>query len=161
MRHLFASIDYFPIYRQPPTYSMDILFYSIFSRTWSFMSLVFFRAPQGFLTWFWQHGSCLNRIFTQRFSPFVISPCGSANTHLTTTPVLIPLSILIIQIIIIHYIHFEFVVKIFFKIIIQSKINKLTVIMFDFHLCSYEISWMYIKLLWSFKMMELIVQSLE
>ena len=36
---------------------MDILSYNIFSRTWSFMSLLLFSTQLGVVTWFW--GRCL------------------------------------------------------------------------------------------------------
>ena len=95
MCHLFASIDYFPIHREPLAYSMDILFFSIFPRTWSFMTLLLFNAPQGVLTCFW--GRCLLHHLSSYLAVFlfVISPCGSTNTLLTATYVLIPLIYLI------------------------------------------------------------------
>ena len=66
-----ALTDQFPIHRQPPTYLMDILLYSIFPRTQLFMSLLLFSTPQGIFTKFW--GRCLVHHLTSHSTTFVTS----------------------------------------------------------------------------------------
>ena len=92
---LFALIDYFTIHFQPLAYSMEILFYSIFPRTLSFMILLLFSTQQEPWPNFGEDVACITSVFTNHFSPFVFSSCGSTNTLLTTTSVLIPLGYLI------------------------------------------------------------------
>ena len=121
MRHLFASIDYFPIHHQPPAYSMDILFYSIFPMNYSFMSLLLFSNPQGVSTWFWgrfllHHLISHSTAFSISHFPLWVSKQSFNNYFISDSSQYFNYSIIII-----HYIHFDFIVKIFTKITKYSK----------------------------------------
>ena len=91
----FASNRWFPLHHKPPAYSMKqyfIVFCLGLGHLWATCSLMLHKE-----SWpdFGEDTSRIAWVFTQQLSPFVISPCGSANTLLMTTSVPIPLSYLI------------------------------------------------------------------
>ena len=112
MHHLFAPIDYFPINREPLAYLMDMLFYSILPRIWSFISLLLLRTPQGVLTWFL--GRCLLHHLSPHSAAFAICyfPLWVRKHYFNSYFGYVSSEYFIYSlIIIIDYTHFDFIAK--------------------------------------------------